>query len=153
MIFFPGARPLPLLSSFIIKRAVNNHLVVGTIISASINVWHSETDNFPCSHRGSNRPCLSRGVLNSICQLRLHHRHRAVPQGRDLFSWVSVWGRPREKESEYIIKCKCSGFDEFVVLAFYRAKTCTSVWQRAMSRSDLWLAWKVEGKRNDSGVF
>lgn len=50
--FFTGAWHLTSLSSFIIKEAVNNHLAVDTITSASIIVWRGEAANFLRCHRG-----------------------------------------------------------------------------------------------------
>lgn len=99
---------------------------------------------------GSNRLCLYREILNSICQLCLHRLHKDVPEGQDLFRCISVWFRPKEKWlctllNVNAITLMSSPFWHCIVLYMY------SQW--ASGISDLWPPWKVNRKVNQLAVF
>lgn len=157
--FFTGAWHLTSLSSFIIKEAVNNHLAVDTITSASIIVWRGEAANFLRCHRGdgvwveggSNWPRVSRGILNSICQLLPPQCRTAAPGRRPFLLRFRPKETGREAERARLLNVNVKDFDEFTVLAFFvKLKMLTAFDNGAVSGSDLWPVWEAEGKHNDS---
>lgn len=87
---------------------------------------------------GSNWPRVSRGILNSICQL-LPPRCRTVAPGRRPFLLLF---RPketgREAERARLLNVNVKDFDEFTVLAFFvKLKMLTAFDNDAVSGSDL----------------
>lgn len=144
---------LTFLSSFITKEAVNNHLAVDKITSASIIAWHSEADNFLHYHRSAN--LRMGGVKKASCVQRnpkfnLSASPTSVPhsrsRGSDLFCSVSVRGR---RQASTLVNVNVEDFDEFTGM-FCQAKTFTAFDSDAESRSDLWPAGKVKRKHDDS---
>lgn len=109
--------------------------------------------NSLCYHRedgwGQERPCASRGILNSICQLLPPQCCTDAP-GAATFSVAFLSeGEGTSRRASTLLNVNVRDFDEFTGI-LCQAKTLTVFDSDVESRSDLWPAGKVEGKQNDS---
>lgn len=131
------------LSSFITNEAVNKHLAVDKITSASIIAWRGEAGNFLRYHQGAS--LRMGGVKKASCvQKNPKFNLSASPTSRRTAAQGAVTlsvaffseGEGTRRRTNTLFNVNVEDFDEFTGI-FCQAKMLTAFDSDAQSRSDL----------------